>query len=97
MSIDQQFPTPWVVDTSGGSIGVYCDDVVGTRIAHLGPFEFTLIPTTEKQREALGALFSAAPDLLEACEAIANGMEKSGGPVPYFLTDAIKKAKGVKS
>ncbi len=44
--------------------------------------------------EANARLIAAAPDLLSACEAIASGMHQSGGPVPYFLQNAIAKAKG---
>ncbi len=61
--------TPWSVggpDNGGGStMGVYCDDATGNRIADCHP-EFSTIDRGEARANAV--LMAAAPGLLAACQ-----------------------------
>ena len=93
-------PAPWSLGSPGdGEIGsVYCDNSLGSRIAIVyGPAQkFTIFPREEE--EANARLIAAAPDLLEALEA----MFAEGAGCPYatwthaqhLAHDAICRAKG---
>lgn len=69
----QPTPAPWSVggpDNGGGStMGVYCDDATGNRVADCYP-QFSTIDRGEARANAV--LMAAAPDLLAALKGLEN-------------------------
>lgn len=66
---------------------------------HFRPYSggIALHPDTPDVLE-VARLIKAAPKLLSALEAVANGMMQTQGFIPYFMEEAIKEAReGVKN
>lgn len=72
-------PSPWSVggpDNGGGStLGVYCDDATGNRIADCHP-QFSTIERGEARANAV--LMAAAPDLLAALKSLERNGHTEG-------------------
>jgi len=84
--IYEHTPGPWdakdwrVCHSIGGDIGVICDTASNAK-------------TRTLENRANARLISAAPELLEACEAMLDGYE-AGKQIRELCRVAIAKAKG---
>lgn len=91
-------PGNWVIKESTSIAGVNMDivsDMGSVEATRFCP-EICTLYNDEDINQANANLISAAPDLLSACEALANGLELSeGSAVPCFLQKAINKARGI--
>lgn len=50
----------------------------------------------DAENEVNARLIAVAPELLEALQAVANGMMQTQGFIPFFMKDVIAKATGAK-
>lgn len=90
---------PWVVDHKSPFLVRAGDDIDGRHIAHVGPANYT--PRFDVD-EHNAQLIAAAPDLLEALEAVLNAGRGTSGRIILDEEDeararaAIARAKGEK-